>query len=166
MELRIEKPTTSDGSPCSACRSAPGARGPVLQETLAEPSPPLKRSILVVDDQKSIRDILFHLLTGMGFQVTVAGDGAEGWERFHSGRFDLVLTDLHMPVMDGWRLASRIKQDSPATPIVLLTGEGRGRVLEKLDQSDIDEALFKPFTLNDLEKTVLRILEKEQGRHL
>jgi len=160
LEWPIEKHRTSACSPCSACRSALPADEGSLEEPATEPSPAFGKSILVVDDQSSIRDILFHLLTGMGFRVITAADGSEGWKRFQSTPCDLVLTDLHMPGMDGWCLAGRIKAECPETPVVLLTGEGRGKVLEKLDRSDIDTALFKPFTLSDLEETVLRILKK------
>lgn len=166
MEWPIEKHTTSACSPFTACRSALAAEEASLEKPAAGPSPALGKSILVVDDQQSIRDILFHLLTGMGFRVVTAGDGAEGWKRFQSTPCDLVLTDLHMPGMDGWGLARRIKAGSPGTPVVLLTGEGRGRVLEKLDHSGVDTALFKPFTLSDLEETVLRILKEASNRQV
>ena len=59
--------------------------------------------------------------------------------------------------MDGWDPARGIKKASHRTPVVLLTGEGR--VLEKVDRSDIDSALFKPFNLGELEEVVLRTLE-------
>ena len=157
MEQSTEKLRTSGGYSCSTCCSAlarnRAAPGVPMAEAL-----PLGKRILVVDDQKSIRDILSHLLSGLGFHVTLASDGAQGWRRFQSAPCDLVLTDLHMPVMDGWDLARRIKEASPRTPVVLLTGEGRGRVLEKLDRSDIDSALFKPFSLGELEEVVLRTL--------
>jgi CheY-like chemotaxis protein len=157
MERPMEKQKTSGGSHFSACCGSLAEHESPSLEPVAETSSPGKR-ILVVDDQKSIREILFHLLSGMGFHVTLAADGAQGWRRFQSIPCDLVLTDLHMPVMDGWGLVRRIKQASPRTPVVLLTGEGRERILEKVARTDIDSTLFKPFTLTELEETVWRVL--------
>ena len=114
--------------------------------------------ILVVDDQKPIRDIIEKILSGMGFEVTVARNGREGLDMFLQGHFQLVLTDLEMPKMDGWTLASHIREKSSGTPIILLTGSDRDKVIEKLKASGVDEVIFKPFKLVEIEKTVHRIL--------
>ncbi len=116
------------------------------------------RRVLVVDDQKDIRDILSDILAGMGFEVAVADSGNEGLNTFLKTSFDLVLTDLNMPGMDGWRLALRIKEESSATSVVLMTGEAKEVVREKLKGSSIDFVMLKPFRLSDIQETVRAVL--------
>jgi len=114
--------------------------------------------ILIVDDAKAIRDILSEILSVMGFEVAAASSGHEGLDLFLKNSFDLVLTDLEMPDLDGWTLAFYIKDKSPNTPIVLVTGEEKRRVMEKLEGSCIDSVMFKPFALEDIQETVQKLL--------
>lgn len=114
--------------------------------------------ILIVDDEKAIRDILSEILSVMGFEVVVASSGNEGLHLFLKDSFDLVLTDLEMPGIDGWTLALYIKEKSPKTPIVLVTGEDKGGIMEKLEGSCVDSVMFKPFRLEDIQETVQNML--------
>jgi len=114
--------------------------------------------ILVIDDEKNIRDCLSMVLSFMGFEVAAASSGNEGLNLFLKSSFDLVLTDLQMPDMDGWALAFNIKEESPDTPVVLMTGEERGGVLERLKGSCVDSVVFKPLLLEDIQKTVQNAL--------
>lgn len=116
--------------------------------------------ILIVDDEKAIRDILSEMLFVMGFEVTVAGSGHEGLELFLKNSFDLVLTDLQMPGIDGWTLAFNIKEKSPSTRVVLITGSEKKAVMEKLKGSCVDSVMFKPFTLEDIQETVRIMLDE------
>ena len=116
------------------------------------------RRALVVDDQQDIRDILSDILAAMGFEVAVAHSGNEGLNTFLRTSFDLVLTDLKMPGMDGWSLALRIKEESSATPVVLMTGEAKEVVRDKLKGNCIDFIMFKPLRLKDIQKTVRAVL--------
>ena len=63
------------------------------------------RRVLVVEDERSVQDVLSELLRWMGFEVALAGNGVEALAIFIENSFDLVLTDLQMPIMDGSRLA-------------------------------------------------------------
>ena len=114
--------------------------------------------ILIVDDAKTIRNILSKMLSFMGFEVAVASSGNEGLNLFLKNSFDLVLTDLQMPNIDGWTLAFNIKEESPNTPVVLITGEEKGDVMGKLEGSCVDSVVFKPFSLEDIEETVQNLL--------
>lgn len=114
--------------------------------------------ILIVDDTKVIRDTLSDMLSVMGFDVAVASSGHEGLDLFLKNSFDLVLTDLQMPDMDGWTLAFSIKEESPNTPVVLITGEEKRRVMEELEGSCVDSVMFKPFALEDIQETVQQLL--------
>jgi len=127
-----------------------------------------RSKILIVDDTKDIRDTLSDMLSVMGFEVTVAGSGHEGLELFLKNSFDLVLTDLQMPDLDGWTLALHVKDRSPNTPVVLITGSEKKKVMEKLKGSCVDSVMFKPFTLEDIQETVRIMLDerlRESGKH-
>jgi two-component system capsular synthesis sensor histidine kinase RcsC len=110
--------------------------------------------ILVAEDNKAIQDVVFRILDFMGFEVALAGNGVEALSLFLANPFDLVLTDLEMPIMDGWRLTHCIKERSPNTPVVLMTGGDRETVWKKVERGPVDSVLFKPFSLEDLQRTV------------
>lgn len=129
---------------------------PLLGSLLEEKT----RRILVVDDTKAIRDVLSDMLSIMGYEVVVASSGHEGLNRFLKSSFELVLTDLDMPGIDGCTLALHIKDKSPNTPVVLMTGSEEEAVIKKLRASCVDSIIFKPFRLEEIEKTVERIIVK------
>ena len=116
------------------------------------------KRILVVDDDRAIRDILSAALSFMGFSVAVARSGNEGLDLFLKDRFDLVLTDLRMPGMDGWDLAFHVKDRAPNTPVVLITGQQKEEVMESDKRDRVDFVMFKPFELKEMQKTVHRML--------
>ena len=116
------------------------------------------KRILVVDADKAIRDILSDVLTFMGFTVAVASSGNEGLDLFLKDPFDLVVTDLIMPGMDGWDLAFHVKSRAPSTPVVLITGQQKEEVMEIEKGDHVDFVMFKPFKLKEMQKTVYRML--------
>ena len=77
--------------------------------------------VLVIDDDPSIREVVRSLLASFGYDCQTAADGAQGLARFDEGGWDLVLTDLAMPKMNGWEVAAAIRRRSPTMPIVLIT---------------------------------------------
>jgi two-component system response regulator SaeR len=109
------------------------------------------KKILIVDDEKAIRDILSDTLIHWGYQVAVAGSGIEALDLFLKRSFDLVLTDLSMPGIDCLTLAIHVKDKSPSTAVGLMTAQDTEGIMEELEESCVDFALFKPFTLQDLE---------------
>jgi CheY-like chemotaxis protein len=127
----------------------------------------ISRRILVAEDNKTIQDLIFRFLKYIGFEVATADNGVEALALFQKSCFDLVLTDFQMPVMDGFSLAGHIKQRSPSTPVILLTGSDRETVRQKMEKGPVDSVIFKPFKLEDLQKTVQGALasrEREHGR--
>jgi len=119
-------------------------------------------NILVVDDDKSIRDIVCLMLSTMGCVAIPAQDATEALDRMKNiYSFNLVLTDINMPQMDGWELAFHIKELYPDMPILALTGEAPETILPKLSGSGIDDALFKPFNLAYLRDAMSRLLQPE-----
>jgi CheY-like chemotaxis protein len=115
--------------------------------------------ILVAEDNKNIQNVVSRILDFMGFEVAFAANGVEALSLFLKNSFDLVLTDLEMPIMDGWSLTHSIKERSPNTPVVLMTGADRETVLKKVKSAPFDSVIFKPFLVNDFQSTVQRVLE-------
>jgi len=96
--------------------------------------------------------------------VTVASSGHEGLSIFFNDSFGLVITDMHMPGMDGWSLARHIKDKSPDTPVVLITGSEKDTVMKTFKGSFVDTVIFKPLSLEDIQKTVQGFLHTRQWK--
>lgn len=105
--------------------------------------------VLVVDDDPAIRDSLGRALRGCGYSVVLASDGQEGLRAFSTHAPDVVLTDLSMPVSDGFDLISAIRPGS-RTPIIVLSV--RGHDTDKIRALDLgaDDFVTKPFSLAEL----------------
>ena len=103
----------------------------------------ISKRILVADDDKAIRDAINWFLEFMGFEVALAGNGIEALAVFLESSFDLVLTAFQMPAMDGLSLARHIKERSPSTPVILLTGCDRETVWKKVERALVDSVIFK-----------------------
>src|ERR1700727_3494995 len=80
-----------------------------------------KQKILVVDDEEAIREVIATLLEAQGFQVTTCHNGKVGLESFRRDSFDLVLSDIVMPEMDGLKLLGELRLDDPDVPVIMVT---------------------------------------------
>jgi len=121
------------------------------------------RRILVVDDNRDIRNVISQMLRLLGFDVALASNAIEALAAFIENSFDLVVTDLQMPMMEGSELAQLVKERSPNTPVILLTGSDRETVCRKVKTGSVDSVIFKPFKLNDLQSTIQGALASRQG---
>ncbi|MBX7246323.1 MAG: sigma-54 dependent transcriptional regulator [Candidatus Sumerlaeaceae bacterium] len=101
--------------------------------------------ILIAEDEDRLRRLMEMLLAGKGYGLTLARDGAEAWRHFQAGPFDLVITDIRMPEMDGMELLRRIKERSAETPVMVITAFGSiESAVEAMQAGAIDYAT-KPF---------------------
>lgn len=100
------------------------------------------QKILVVDDDDSIRDIVSKMLCRLGFEVLSADSAERGLALFLKNKFDLVITDFSMAGMDGVHLAYHIKEESPSTLVVLMTGQEKEVILSRIRDTAVDQALF------------------------
>ncbi len=116
--------------------------------------------ILLVDDEEPVRGFLKRGLEIDGHAVTTAIDGADALDRLTevNGAFDLHLTDIRMPLMDGIALALAAKRDYPALTILLMTGFADQRERAKGLEAIVADVLTKPFSLVDLRGVVARVL--------
>lgn len=122
----------------------------------------MKFKILVVDDEKNIRQGLAAALQMDGHEVEVAADGDEGWKRFQRGDIDLVITDLRMPGMGGEELLKRIGSESPGVPVIVLTGHGTVETAVDAMRNGAYDFLTKPVNLDRLSLLVKRALQNRE----
>ncbi len=115
--------------------------------------PQLKR-ILVVDDEPNLRNIICKFLIKRGFDVVGAENGQQALERLQEQEFDLVLTDVYMPVLGGEELVTTINGSHPHLPIVAMTGFPEIEKAVKLMRSGVADYLRKPLKLSQLEMVV------------
>lgn len=137
----------------AVARDGSGSRNNALKP--ASSGVPLPMRILVIDDDPLVVQALRDSLERDGHTVTTATGGEAGVSAFRSARkqgaaFDLVLTDLGMPYVDGGQVASAVKAESPVTPVVLLTGWGRRIVTDQDVPPHVDRVLSKPPNLSEL----------------
>jgi DNA-binding response OmpR family regulator len=114
----------------------------------------LRRRILVVEDDDDIRSFNAEALTGCGYHVEAAVDGAKGWEALNASRYDLLITDNNMPKLTGIELIKRLNDAHMAVPVILASG------VSHAEETDLRLAatLPKPFTLDELLGTVKKVL--------
>ncbi len=114
--------------------------------------------ILITEDEDSLRSFVARALRLDGHETTEAADGAEGLEKLKDGSFDLLLSDIRMPVMDGIELAHEASDAFPGLKILLMTGYAEQR--ERADDlaTKIIDVVSKPFALPDIRKAVARAL--------
>jgi signal transduction histidine kinase/CheY-like chemotaxis protein len=114
--------------------------------------------ILVVDDEPRVRDTLVEMLEKEGHSVVACPDGPSALARLATEPFDLVFSDLGMPVVSGWDVARRVKADHPATSVVLVTGWGDQIDPLEVGKRGVDFLVSKPFQRADVSAVVARAL--------
>jgi len=120
---------------------------------------PQRKRILVVDDDGNVRDSLFTILTDTGFQVLTAENFAESVAILHETQCDLVLTDLCLPDATGMDVISHVKNEAPATEVILMTGHGSLDVTIQAIKQGAYYYIDKPCALDRLLALVNRALE-------
>ena len=118
-----------------------------------------KFSILVVEDSDPLRDLMCLILEEDGYHVESARNGQEGFELFTQKHFDMVFTDLMMPVMDGCEMAEKIKNINNKIPIVLVTAWAMDYSECELRSRGIDHIVKKPY--HDMQ--LLQLVREEIG---
>jgi CheY-like chemotaxis protein len=109
--------------------------------------------VLIVDDELVIRSLLSELLSEDGFTVATAEDGKRGLEYVNSGHVDLVISDVHMPIMSGSELVTHLRKIDPHLPVIVLNSVP-GSDLPKNMAGGVTAFLNKPFNLQELRQTI------------
>ena len=111
-------------------------------------------SILIVDDELLIRDLLYDFFVGQGWQTSVADSGEKALQILENRAIDLVLTDIRMPGMDGLQLTEELRQSRPGLPVVLMTGYPSVDTAVAALRYRVADYVTKPFNINGLYKIV------------
>jgi two-component system cell cycle sensor histidine kinase/response regulator CckA len=124
---------------------------------------PASRTVLVVDDEASVRVLERRILENLGYRVTEASNGTEMVEQLAGGaRFDLLIADLDMPVVRGDEMARRVRRSRPDLPVLYVTGH-----IDWLkDAGPLGEGeafLAKPFTVAGLQEAIALLLQSTPG---
>ena len=116
--------------------------------------------ILIAEDEEPLRGLVARALTEDGHEVETAADGAEALDKLQreGGRFDLLLADIKMPVMDGLALALAAARDFPALPILLMTGFADQRERASGLEALISDVISKPFSVAEIKSAVAAAL--------
>lgn len=116
--------------------------------------------VLIVDDSHSIRELLASVLKKAGFNVTSANDGKEGLKTAEKGDYDLVITDVNMPEMDGIELLGKLRElpEYSFKPILILTTEFSQEMKQRGKDAGATGWLVKPFDPEKLIEVISRIL--------
>lgn len=121
--------------------------------------------ILIVEDNELSRDMLSRRLRRKGYEVLVAVDGAEGVAMSHKEKPDIVLMDLSLPDMDGWRATQKIKENPETSkiPVIALTAHAMSGDREKALEAGCDEYDTKPIDLRRLLSKIHRFVADPEG---
>jgi len=124
----------------------------------------MKKTILIVDDEKDIRDVLAVALADIGYDVFTAENGQTALSLFRREHPSIVMTDIKMPVMDGIELLRRIKQENRDTEVIMVTGHGDMDLAIKSLKNDAVDFITKPINVDILEIALKKVEEKILSR--
>ena len=132
-----------------------------LRAQTVVPIIPLPVRILFVDDEPQLVEVVRSLLERLGYQVTATTSSVKARQVFYEDpeKFDLVITDMFMPLMSGLELAADLVKVRPELPIILCSGGGGAICLEVARQVGIREFLLKPANILELAKAIHRVLD-------
>ncbi len=127
----------------------------------------MSQKVLIVEDDSNIAELLHLYLEKEGFKTKVAKDGGKGVEYFRSFQPDLVLLDIMLPIMDGWTVLKKIREES-AAPVIMLTAKGETEDKVTGLEGGADDYIVKPFEMKEVLARIHAVLrrtgqEEEQG---
>ena len=123
-----------------------------------------KGSVLIVDDDKNICELLRLYIEKEGFSTSVAYDGEEALKLFFNGNFSIVVLDIMLPELDGWQVCRRIRAKSEC-PIIMLTA--KGEIFDKVLGLELgaDDYVVKPFEAKEVVARIKAVLRRTQDTH-
>ncbi|MEN9598454.1 MAG: hypothetical protein RL596_765 [Bacteroidota bacterium] len=116
--------------------------------------------ILIIDDERAIRNVLKDILSNEGFITEEAADGEDGLKKINSGSFDLILCDIKMPKVDGMELLQKLKETGNDTPIIMISGHGSIETAVDAVKKGAFDYISKPPDLNRLLITIRNALDR------
>lgn len=117
-------------------------------------------NILIIDDEKAIRNVLKEILGNEGFSVEEAPDGEEGLKKFSAGSFDVVLCDIKMPKLDGIEFLQKVMETGSDTPVIMISGHGNIETAVEAVKKGAFDFISKPPDLNRMLITIRNAMDK------
>ena len=111
-------------------------------------------SALVVDDDHCLLQVVHQMMEALGFRADTATGGIAAMRHLSQSKYDLVVTDLQMPDMDGYALSGWLKNKSKDTKVIVMTGSTHSNVVKYMNTGIVDSWMFKPFSFNRLAEIV------------
>jgi signal transduction histidine kinase/ActR/RegA family two-component response regulator len=148
------------GTVCTLMFPASGPVKPKIEQ-LPEVIKEVKANILVIDDDENILDVIEDMLEYLNHNVTTAGSGEEGLNKFKANSYDLVITDLGMPGISGWDVTRMCKSIKPGIPVLMISGWGNQIDDDMIAESGLDGVMAKPFEIDKIKATIQNILAKK-----
>ena len=118
--------------------------------------------ILIAEDDRELRQLFSHVLTRHGYTVTGVSDGQEALAAMDSDYFDLIITDIMMPVMDGYALVHELREVGNTTPVLMITAKDAFDDMRMGFQSGVDDYMVKPINVNEMVLRVQALLRRAQ----
>lgn len=117
-------------------------------------------NVLLVEDYVEVGDVVAEILARNGYAVSKTCDGLSAWEMISSQHFDLVISDLGLPGLDGRELLKNMRKNSIKTPVLLTSGV---RISEKFGCGDMSSCrlIYKPFEINEIKNAIFDLLNKK-----
>ena len=116
--------------------------------------------ILIAEDDRELRQLFAHVLARNGYTVTGVSNGKEALDAMDSDYFDLIITDIMMPVMDGYELVHQLREVGNATPVLMITAKDAFDDMRMGFQSGVDDYMVKPINVNEMVLRVQALLRR------
>jgi two-component system response regulator (stage 0 sporulation protein F) len=120
--------------------------------------------ILVVDDEEGARELFNTILTDEGYEVTLANNGQDALSRMVNGAYDLVVTDIKMPGMDGLQLLQELRKTGSQVDVIMVTAYGEVESYLKAMSLGAAEYINKPIRIKELKRIVHKVLTERKAR--
>lgn len=121
--------------------------------------------ILIAEDDAELRHLFSHVLTRQGYQVTGAGNGQEALDAIDRDFFDLLISDIMMPVMDGYTLVQQLREVGNRMPVLMITAKDAFDDMRLGFLSGVDDYMIKPVNVNEMVLRVGALLRRAQMIH-
>jgi DNA-binding NtrC family response regulator len=121
-------------------------------------------TILVVDDEENAREGLSKILSKEGYRVETAANGKEAIDNLKRQRYDLVITDMRMPLMDGFEVLREIKKMDENIGVIMITAYGEVESYLEAMNMGAFEYINKPIRVNELKRVITKVLEARQKK--
>jgi len=118
--------------------------------------------ILIAEDDRELRQLFSHVLVKNGYTVTGVGDGRQALDALEGDYFDLIISDIMMPVVDGYELVRQLREAGSTTPILMITAKDAFDDMRLGFQSGVDDYMVKPVNVNEMVLRVGALLRRAQ----